>query len=126
MMEKSATINPVFVFPYYCQYRDSLSPYGFVCDDPEVNSDADLSIKYKSMIDSDSLLVMQYMLTSSLPKEATNILHLCGNDGYEALCHIHSWLHPKLIYYPIDVCHATPRQGINDCVHLYIRQVQWH
>ena len=78
------------------------------------------------MIDSDSLLVMQYMLNSSLPKEGTDILHLCGNDGYKALCHIHSRLHPKLIYYPIDMCHATPQQGINDSVPLYFHNVQWH
>ena len=82
MLEISAAINRVFVFPYYCQYRNSSGPYGFVCDDPEVNSDANLPIKYKSMIDIFSLLVMQYLLKSSLPTEATNILNSYGNDGY--------------------------------------------
>ena len=69
MMEISAAINRVFVSPYYCQYWDSSGPYGFVCDDPEVNSDASLPIKYKSMIGSFSLFVMQYLLKSSLPKK---------------------------------------------------------
>ena len=81
MLEISAAINRVFVFPYYCQYRNSSGPYGFVCDDPEVNSDADLPIKYESLIDRFSLLVMQYLLNSSLPNKATNILNSCGNDG---------------------------------------------
>ena len=78
MMETSATINRIFVLPYYCQYRNAPNApnsYVFVRDDSEVNSDADLPIKYKSMIGSFSLLVMQYMLKSSLPKETTNILH---------------------------------------------------
>ena len=30
------------------------------------------------------------------------------------------------MYYPIDVYHATIRQGINDSVHLYLCKVQWH
>ena len=89
MMKISATINRVFVLPYYCQYRDSSGPYGFVCDDPEVNSDADLPIKYKSMIGSFSLLVMQYLLKTSLLKEATDILNSCGNDGYQVFRQIH-------------------------------------
>ena len=126
MLEISAAINRVFVFPYYCQYRTSLAPYGFVCDDPEVNSDADLPIKYKSLIDRFSLLVMQYLLNSSLPKEATNILNLCGNDGYKALYSIHLRLHPKLMRYPIDVCYASPRQEIDDSVSVYFCQVRWH
>ena len=44
MRETSATINCVFVFTYYCQYKYAPASYGFVCDDPEVNSDADLPI----------------------------------------------------------------------------------
>ena len=108
MMEKSSIINRVFVFPCYCQYRDFTGPYGFICHDPELNSDADLPIKYKYGIGRFSLLVMKYLLKSSLPKEATNIPNLCGNDGYQTLCQIHFRIHPKLIYYPIDVCHAAP------------------
>mmetsp|Transcript_30728 Transcript_30728/g.34399 ORF Transcript_30728/g.34399 Transcript_30728/m.34399 type:complete len:939 (-) Transcript_30728:336-3152(-) len=126
MLEISAAINRVFVFPYYCQYRNSPAPYGFVCDDPEVNSDADLPIKYESLIDRFSLIVMQYLLNSSLPKEATNILNSCENDGYKALYSIHLTLHPKLIRYPIDVCYAAPRQGIDDSVSLYFCQVRFH
>ena len=78
MLEISDAINRVFVFPYYYQYRDSSGPYRFVCDDPKVNSDAYLPLKYKSMIDMFSLLIMQYLLISSLPNEATNILNSCG------------------------------------------------
>ena len=124
MLEISAANNRVFVFPYYCQYRNSSGPYGFVCDDPKVNSDADLPTKYKSMIDRFSLLVMQYLLNSSLPNEATNILNSCGNDRYSTLYQIHLTLHPKLIPYPIDECHAKPLQGINDSVSLYFCQVR--
>ena len=126
LLEISATINCVFVFPYYCQYRDSFGPYEIFCDDPEVNSDANLPIKYKSMIGSFSLLITQYLLKSSLPNEATNIINSCENNGYQVFCQIHSRLHPKLMCYPIDVCYATPRQGTNDSAHLYLCQVYWH
>ena len=78
------------------------------------------------MIDSFSLLVMQYLLKSSLPNEATNIFDSCGNDGYQALRQILLTLHPKIIRYLIDVCYAAPRQGINDSASLYFCQVQWH
>ena len=89
MMEASNTINRVFVFSYYCHYRNTPNHYGFICDDPEVNSDANLPTKYKSLIGSFSLLVMQYMLKLSLPREATGIIHSCGNDGYAALQQIY-------------------------------------
>ena len=107
-MDTKWMVDCVFEFPYYCQYRDAPASYGFICNDPKVNSDANLPIKYKSMIGSFSLLVIQYMMQSSLPKEATKILHSFGNDGYQALCQIHLQLNPKLLWYLIDVCHATP------------------
>ena len=53
--------------------------------DLKFNSDTNLPIKYTSMIDSFSLFVMQCMMKLLLPKEATKILHSCGNDGYKAL-----------------------------------------
>ena len=62
----------------------------------------------------------------SLPKEATDILHFCGNDGYADLQKNTYLSTQNLLWYLLDVFHTTPQKGINDFVHLYFRQVQWY
>lgn len=97
ILERSATINYVFVFPYMCGYVDTPNKWGFLCANLEVDNDADLPLKYESMIGNWSQQVIQYISKPNiLPSEASNIIKLCGNDGFAALELIHLQLNPKM------------------------------
>mmetsp|Transcript_12788 Transcript_12788/g.12598 ORF Transcript_12788/g.12598 Transcript_12788/m.12598 type:complete len:99 (-) Transcript_12788:112-408(-) len=50
-MEKTGAINRVWIFPYYCQRRDSESKWGFSCANQDDVDEADLPIKYQSKVD---------------------------------------------------------------------------
>ena len=50
MMERSATVNRLWIFLYYYQQDDSSNKWEFCCADPEENYHADLLFKYEDII----------------------------------------------------------------------------
>ena len=83
-MEKAGAINRVQIFSYYCQRRDAPTRWGFLCADQNDDAEADLPYKYQSKIDGWGVQIMAY-LRKFLPKEANDVLNLCGTYGYQVL-----------------------------------------
>ena len=81
MIETNTTINRLWIFPYYYQQRDFPNKWGFCCAVSEENTDANLPLKYEASIGGWGVKVIQY-LVKTLPKETTNIIKSCENDGH--------------------------------------------
>ena len=60
-LEKSAAINRVFVFPWYCRYSNAPNHWGFSCANPEVDNDTDIPLKFESFIGNWAQQVFQYL-----------------------------------------------------------------
>ena len=123
-MEKAGAINRVWMFPYYCRRRDSENKWGFICDDQEVDANADLPIKYQPMAENWGVQIMQYLI-KVLPKEAKALLDGCGTDGHQALQQLHLKFNPIHFRYQTDQCDRIPVQE-NQTIEEYVNKYRWY
>ena len=73
MIEKAATINCVWLFPYYCCRQDLLNKWGVLCADLLNNTDTDLPLKYQDRVVGCGVQIMAYLI-KTLPKECQLVM----------------------------------------------------
>ena len=80
-IEKTGTINWVWIFPYYYQQQDLRNKWGSLCADQNIDANTDLPLKYHDWIVGLGVWIMFYS-RKTLLKEAIDVFTQCWTDNH--------------------------------------------